>query len=215
MLKKLVTFNDRNLLHISGLPSFTGWCSSSSSSSSSSTMTSSSRCRRTGVTVVSWSRPIAMSSVLRIKDVTRSTLNDLLLTGLAGALRHYLLSSGVANPGDMTATLLVDLQPPAPCPPPPVDTTPSSSVVNKAAWDGGDRRPSRRSASTTTNGSTIDNNMALDESRDRKYPPDYCCDGGAGSGGPLPTSEGGYNFVFFLSREMVLSFQGSSNSEKN
>jgi hypothetical protein len=83
LLKKIVSFNDCNLLH---------------------------RCR-TGITVVSWSRPVSMSSVLRVKDVTRSTLNDLLLAALAGSLRHYLLAVGVPNPGDLTATLLVDLQP--------------------------------------------------------------------------------------------------------
>jgi hypothetical protein len=97
LLKKIVSFNDCNLLH---------------------------RCR-TGITVVSWSRPVSMSSVLRVKDVTRSTLNDLLLAALAGSLRHYLLAVGVPNPGDLTATLLVDLQ--------PHDTSPMSSTSAAAS----------------------------------------------------------------------------------
>lgn len=65
-----------------------------------------------GSRAVSWARPLSMSAVMRVKDVTRSTLNDLLMTVVTSALRHYLVRSGVRHPRDLTATLLVDLQPP-------------------------------------------------------------------------------------------------------
>jgi len=64
-----------------------------------------------GTKTVSWSRPLSMSSVLRLKDVTRSTLNDLLMAVATTCLRRYLVRSGVRHPKDVTATLLVDLQP--------------------------------------------------------------------------------------------------------
>jgi len=85
LLKKLFTLPDHNLLH--GPP-------------------------LTGSMAVSWSRPLSMSAVLRVKDVTRSTLNDLLMAVVTSALRRYLVRSGVRHPRDVTATLLVDLQPP-------------------------------------------------------------------------------------------------------
>ena len=84
VLKKLFTVHDRNLLHSPEL---------------------------TGSKTVSWARPLSMSAVLRVKDVTRSTLNDLLLAVVTSCLRRYLVRSGVRHPKDLTATLLVDLQP--------------------------------------------------------------------------------------------------------
>jgi len=84
VLKKLFTMHDRNLLHGPAL---------------------------SGAKTVSWSRPLSMTSVLRVKDVTRSTLNDLLMTVVTSCLRRYLVRSGVRHPRDVTATLLVDLQP--------------------------------------------------------------------------------------------------------
>ena len=84
VLKKLFTMHDRNLLHGPEL---------------------------TGSKRVSWARPLSMSAVMRVKDVTRSTLNDLLLSVVTSCLRRYLARSGVRHPRDITATLLVDLQP--------------------------------------------------------------------------------------------------------
>lgn len=86
MMKKLFTMHDRNLLHGP---------------------------RLSRSTTVSWSRPLSMSAVLRVKDVTRSTLNDLLMAVVTSCFRHYLVRSGVRHPRDLTATVLVDLQPPA------------------------------------------------------------------------------------------------------
>jgi len=63
LLKKLFTLPDRNLLHGPAL---------------------------SGSKAVSWSRPLSMSAVLRVKDVTRSTLNDLLLSVVTSSLRRYL-----------------------------------------------------------------------------------------------------------------------------
>jgi len=68
LLKKLFTLHDRNLLHGPAL---------------------------SGARAVSWSRPLSMSAVLRVKDVTRSTLNDLLLAVVTSAFRRYLVRSGV------------------------------------------------------------------------------------------------------------------------
>ena len=86
MFKKLFTMHDRNLLHGPEL---------------------------TGSKTVSWARPLSMSAVVRVKDVTRSTLNDLLMAVVTSCLRRYLVRCGVRHPRDLTATLLVDLQPPA------------------------------------------------------------------------------------------------------
>ena len=84
VFKKLFTMHDRNLLHGPQL---------------------------TGSKTVSWARPLSMPAVLRVKDVTRSTLNDLLMAVVTSCLRRYLVRSGVRHPRDVTATLLVDLQP--------------------------------------------------------------------------------------------------------
>jgi len=85
MIKKLFAMHDRNLMHGPVL---------------------------SGSRTVSWARPLSMSAVLRVKDVTRSTLNDLLTAVVTSCLRRYLVRSGVRHPKDLTATLLVDLQPP-------------------------------------------------------------------------------------------------------
>ncbi|XP_067122951.1 putative diacyglycerol O-acyltransferase MT1468 isoform X1 [Centruroides vittatus] len=59
--------------------------------------------------VVAWSRDIRLSKVLRIKQVTRSCLNDILLTATTGAVREYCRKHGPCNPPDVTVSLPVDL----------------------------------------------------------------------------------------------------------
>ncbi|UYV70632.1 hypothetical protein LAZ67_8000083 [Cordylochernes scorpioides] len=51
---------------------------------------------------VTWSRSIGMDKVNRIKQVTRSTLNDVLMTALTGSLRTYFCKSGIHSPPDLT-----------------------------------------------------------------------------------------------------------------
>lgn len=59
---------------------------------------------------VTCSEPIPLAKVLRVTDVTRSHLNDVLLAVLSGTLRDYLVQHGVGNPYDLTATLFVSMQ---------------------------------------------------------------------------------------------------------
>ena len=47
---------------------------------------------------------------LRIKLITRCTINDILLALVAGSLRKYLQQRGVANPPDLHAVIPVDLR---------------------------------------------------------------------------------------------------------
>ena len=50
---------------------------------------------------VTWSAAITLPKVNRIKQVTRSTVNCVLLAALAGAARRLLQGCGVKNPPDM------------------------------------------------------------------------------------------------------------------
>lgn len=50
---------------------------------------------------VAWSAAIALHKVARIKHVTRSTVNEVLLAALAGAVRSLLQNCGVRHPPDL------------------------------------------------------------------------------------------------------------------
>ncbi len=63
-----------------------------------------------GQKVVAWSEPFCLSTAIRVKQVTRSTLNDILLSVAAGNIRTYFQSRGVNNPYDILATIPVDLR---------------------------------------------------------------------------------------------------------
>ena len=65
---------------------------------------------RTGKKVVAWSEPYSVGRAIRIKQVTRSTLNDVLLSVASGCVRTYLQSRGVGNPYDMLASIPLDLR---------------------------------------------------------------------------------------------------------
>jgi hypothetical protein len=54
---------------------------------------------------VTWSAAITLPKVNRIKQVTRSTVNCVLLAALAGAARRLLQGCGVKNPPDMKVSL--------------------------------------------------------------------------------------------------------------
>ena len=62
-----------------------------------------------GEQVVSWSEPFSLIILNRIKLVTRSKMNDLLIATLAGILRNYLKLKGINNPFDMKMVMPVDL----------------------------------------------------------------------------------------------------------
>uniref|UniRef100_A0A1B6C173 diacylglycerol O-acyltransferase n=1 Tax=Clastoptera arizonana TaxID=38151 RepID=A0A1B6C173_9HEMI len=59
---------------------------------------------------ISWSATITLSKVNRIKQVTRSTTNCVLLAALAGALRIILQKCGVRQPPDMRVVVPVNLR---------------------------------------------------------------------------------------------------------
>ncbi|XP_069678305.1 uncharacterized protein [Periplaneta americana] len=64
----------------------------------------------TGQVSVTWSAAITLPKVTRIKQVTRSTVNCVLLSALAGAARRLLQGCGVKQPPDMKIVLPVDLR---------------------------------------------------------------------------------------------------------
>ena len=63
-----------------------------------------------GKKIVAWSEPFNFAALTRIKQVTRSTYNDVLLAVAAGSLRTYFKKSGVQNPYDLLASIPVDLR---------------------------------------------------------------------------------------------------------
>uniref|UniRef100_T1IGV4 Uncharacterized protein n=1 Tax=Strigamia maritima TaxID=126957 RepID=T1IGV4_STRMM len=60
--------------------------------------------------VVAWSHDINLPQVTRIKQVTRSTLNDVILGALTGSLRNVLRSHGISNPYDLKINITIDLR---------------------------------------------------------------------------------------------------------
>nr|CAD7394682.1 unnamed protein product [Timema cristinae] len=64
----------------------------------------------TGQVTVTWSAAITLPKITRIKQVTRSTVNCVLLSALAGAARRLLQGCGVKQPRDMKVVLPVDLR---------------------------------------------------------------------------------------------------------
>ncbi|KAI2796422.1 hypothetical protein BLOT_015366 [Blomia tropicalis] len=58
---------------------------------------------------------IDLPRVYRIKQVTRSTLNDVLLSTIAGSIRAYLTTkTTITNPPDLTASIPIDIKPSSP-----------------------------------------------------------------------------------------------------
>lgn len=62
-----------------------------------------------GDQVITWSEPFSLIMLNRIKLVTRSKMNDLLISTMAGVLRNYLKLKGINNPFDMKMIMPVDL----------------------------------------------------------------------------------------------------------
>ena len=63
-----------------------------------------------GKKIIAWSEPFSFAKATRIKQVTRSTFNDILLSAAAGSIRTYLQTKGVLNPYDMLCMIPVDLR---------------------------------------------------------------------------------------------------------
>ncbi len=58
-----------------------------------------------------WSRPVSLRDVKRIKNATRTTVNDVLISAMTGAMRRYMLEVG-ENPVDFRATVPVNMRTP-------------------------------------------------------------------------------------------------------
>ncbi|XP_038048978.1 uncharacterized protein LOC119722751 [Patiria miniata] len=66
--------------------------------------------RMTGQKEVTWSDPIPLPPVYRVKLVTRSTMNDVAMSAVTGSLRLYLQESGVENPKNIHSNMAVDFR---------------------------------------------------------------------------------------------------------
>ncbi|XP_022102649.1 uncharacterized protein LOC110985727 [Acanthaster planci] len=66
--------------------------------------------RMTGQKEVTWSDAIHLPPVYRVKLVTRCTLNDVVMSAVAGSLRLYLQSSGVDRPKNIHSNMAVDFR---------------------------------------------------------------------------------------------------------
>lgn len=58
-----------------------------------------------------WSKPLSLKDVKRIKNVTHTTVNDVLVAAVAGALRRYMLDQG-QTPVDFRTTVPVNMRTP-------------------------------------------------------------------------------------------------------
>lgn len=64
----------------------------------------------TGRKKVVWSDPIHMAQLVRIKSVSRSTLNDVLMSVIAGCFRNYLQEKRVVHPYDIRTLIPIDFR---------------------------------------------------------------------------------------------------------
>ncbi|CAG2197568.1 unnamed protein product [Mytilus edulis] len=60
-----------------------------------------------GKQVMTWSEPYDLEQATRSKQITRSTMNDILLSVTAGCLRTYFNQNGVLNPYDIKSMIAV------------------------------------------------------------------------------------------------------------
>ncbi|ODN04199.1 putative diacylglycerol O-acyltransferase tgs3 [Orchesella cincta] len=59
---------------------------------------------------VIWSAPMSVPKVARVKQIMRSSYNDVLLSAAAGSVRTYLQEQGIPYPGDVQVVIPVDLR---------------------------------------------------------------------------------------------------------
>ncbi len=64
-----------------------------------------------GVKKLSWSKPISLQAVKKIKDFTGTTVNDVLMACVSMSFHDYFKTHGVSNPPDVTASVPVDIRP--------------------------------------------------------------------------------------------------------
>lgn len=63
-----------------------------------------------GKKVVSWSKDFSLALVKRLKNETGTTVNDIMVSCVAGGFHDYLQKSGIRNPNDMWASVPVDIR---------------------------------------------------------------------------------------------------------
>ena len=57
--------------------------------------------------VVTWSEPFSLADATKIKQVSRSTLNEVFMSVAAGSIRNYLILNGIPHPYDMQSSIPV------------------------------------------------------------------------------------------------------------
>lgn len=60
-----------------------------------------------GKPILTWSEPFDLEKANRIKQITRSTMNDVLLSVTAGCIRNYFNQNGIKNPYDISNLIAV------------------------------------------------------------------------------------------------------------
>ncbi|KAL8575353.1 hypothetical protein ACOMHN_048646 [Nucella lapillus] len=66
--------------------------------------------RACGEMAVAWSEPFSLSAAVRVKQVARCTLSELLVSVVAGNIRTYMQVSGIQNPYNIHCALPVDFR---------------------------------------------------------------------------------------------------------
>lgn len=64
-----------------------------------------------GVKKMSWSKPISLQAVKKIKNYTGTTVNDVLMACVSMSFHDYFKAHGVSNPPDVMVTVPVDVRP--------------------------------------------------------------------------------------------------------
>lgn len=64
-----------------------------------------------GVKKISWSQPISLQVVKKIKNHTGTTVNDILMACVSMSFHDYFRAHGVSNPPDVTISVPVDVRP--------------------------------------------------------------------------------------------------------
>ncbi|XP_028398590.1 uncharacterized protein LOC114522161 [Dendronephthya gigantea] len=64
-----------------------------------------------GVKKMSWSQPISLQVIKKIKNHTGTTVNDIMMACVSMSFHDYFRAHGVSNPPDVTITVPVDVRP--------------------------------------------------------------------------------------------------------
>ncbi|KAK3752745.1 hypothetical protein QZH41_018701 [Actinostola sp. cb2023] len=71
----------------------------------------STKVKLSGEKVFSWTKPVSMDKIKEIKALTGTTINDVVSSCIAGALRRYLKSEGLDDPSDMQIAVTINTRP--------------------------------------------------------------------------------------------------------